>query len=1159
MRHFNPLQYPLCLAFPGRLAPSQWAEHVPFAMYLIEALRPSCLVELGTHNGVSYCGFCQAIRSARVGARAYAVDTWTGDEHSGVYGSGVLDDLKRHHDPLYGDFSRLIQAKFDDVLPSFADGSIDLLHIDGFHTYEAVRHDFDTWFSKVADNGVVLLHDINVREGNFGAWRVWEEIKDRLPSFAFSHQHGLGVLVKGGAFPEALQHFAGNGEETALVHDFFAQLGRRISSRIEKDQAVQELTTLVRNKEREILDNWDKRDQEIHQLWILREQENQLLWSQLANKDQEIEQLRARVSASEVATTAPESGSSGTIRNILSRVQDRALRAYQVWQEQGFGVVLRKVARRLLPWTSASVNTASDLQVFIDNLPSVVRVGKGTALVLHGACYHPIERIKRLEVVANGVGVPAKLSHLYRPDVFQAEHPQHDPQGRSLASGFCALVPIQSDATSLVVSMRASTATGAIHTKTGATAEVSTASANSAPGPTPRIAVCMTTYNPAMELFERQIQSIKDQSINDWVCYISDDCSRPEIFEQILRTVGADPRFHVRQNQTCLGFYRNFEAVMEMVPSEVEFIALSDHDDYWHPTKLASLHAEFDDETTLVYSDMRIVDKRGEAQAETYWIRRQNNYGSLTSLLMANTITGAASMFRRGLLDYLLPFPEPVGGAFHDHWLGCMALSLGRIKYVDRPLYDYVQHANNVLGFQQQPRPIGVQTIARMLKSLSPFRTRARLKEWLVRAKAIYMNDVLRIEQIATTILLRGGENITPAKRTCLERIARLDASLRSFPWLMMRSILGFRRRSVTMGAENGLLRALLWKWSMGIVGKLRTRRLGRPVSDVPASPASVADAFATALERVDTIEQKVVPLHVRVEPNAHKRVNLLIPTIDFNYVFGGYITKFHLARRLAADGHRVRIVLVDYSEYCPDRWRRQLQAYPGLEKLLDCVEIVCGFDRSRALACHPTDTFIATTWWTAHIAHHAMRDLGRTHFVYLIQEFETYTFPMGTYAALADHSYTYPHHAVFSTEFLREHFRQHRLGCFAHDPSDGERNSMAFANAITAVGNVTASELAERRVKKLLFYARPEAHAARNMFELGVAGLRRAVAAGYFTGPWEFHGIGTVARGGRVPLAGATLRLLPRQDQESYREVPSAARRGPKSYVHAASQPRAG
>jgi hypothetical protein len=87
---------------------------------------------------------------------------------------------------------------FDEAVSRVPNGSVDLLHIDGFHTYEAVRHDYETWKPKLAEGAWVLFHDVDVREGDFGVWRFWDELKSRYPRhLEFNHSHGLGVIFTG--------------------------------------------------------------------------------------------------------------------------------------------------------------------------------------------------------------------------------------------------------------------------------------------------------------------------------------------------------------------------------------------------------------------------------------------------------------------------------------------------------------------------------------------------------------------------------------------------------------------------------------------------------------------------------------------------------------------------------------------------------------------------------------------------------------------------------------------------------------------------------------------------------------------------------------------------------------------------------------------------
>ncbi len=204
---------------------SAWIEHVPFAFWITQALRPRRFVELGTDRGVSYLAFCQAVERLGLATDCFAVDTWKGDEHAGFYGEEVFATLNAYHEPRYAHFSRLVRSTFDEAVAHFDDASIELLHIDGLHTYEAVRHDFETWRPKLVPNAVVLFHDVNVRERGFGVFRLWQELSEAHPSFTFLHGHGLGVLGVGSDFPPpvAALFAAGRGTEaTAHVRRLFS-------------------------------------------------------------------------------------------------------------------------------------------------------------------------------------------------------------------------------------------------------------------------------------------------------------------------------------------------------------------------------------------------------------------------------------------------------------------------------------------------------------------------------------------------------------------------------------------------------------------------------------------------------------------------------------------------------------------------------------------------------------------------------------------------------------------------------------------------------------------------------------------------------------------------------------------------------------------------
>jgi hypothetical protein len=199
------------------LESSAWSGHYFFAYDLIANTKPQIVVELGTHKGNSLFSFAQAIKDFNLDTKLHAVDTWQGDKHSGFYGEEVYNNFLRIKDKYYEDVN-IVPHKmfFDDAVYKFKDNSIDILHIDGLHTYEAVKHDFETWLPKVRkDTGIVLLHDVCEKSNDFGVYKLWEELKKKYTTITFEHYHGLGVLfLNKSCFNE-------NSLATTVLTDFY--------------------------------------------------------------------------------------------------------------------------------------------------------------------------------------------------------------------------------------------------------------------------------------------------------------------------------------------------------------------------------------------------------------------------------------------------------------------------------------------------------------------------------------------------------------------------------------------------------------------------------------------------------------------------------------------------------------------------------------------------------------------------------------------------------------------------------------------------------------------------------------------------------------------------------------------------------------------------
>lgn len=332
--------------------------------------------------------------------------------------------------------------------------------------------------------------------------------------------------------------------------------------------------------------------------------------------------------------------------------------------------------------------------------------------------------------------------------------------------------------------------------------------------------------------------------------------------------------------------------------------------------------------------------------------------------------------------------------------------------------------------------------------------------------------------------------------------------------------------------------------------------RARRPLATVRAilrflrpAPASEAPALGTSLAPLPTDEAlkrcvgqsrfiplKIAPLKLNIVDPGLPRVNIVLSQVEPKYFFGGYQAVFHLAKALKSMGYHVRLISTDPVTYDPVAWKTELARYGNVESILSECEFFFGYDRNQPLTVAKNERFLATSWWTAHVAHAATQELGQKRFIYLTQDYEPVFYPRDSFYALAEESLTFPQYTLYSTELLRDYSRRHGIGVFAEGEEEGNRRSASFQNVISASAP-TIEKMQSRAKKRFLFYARPEDHASRNCFPLGLVAINEAVTSGILSpDSWELYGIGTVAQGSTMQLdCGVPMHMLKKMSLDEY------------------------
>lgn len=654
--------------------PFSWVGHIPFAMWLMCEHKPHILVELGTHSGNSYLAMCESVRFHRLPTRCFAVDTWRGDEHAGVYGEDVLAELQRHHDVDYGGFSSLLRMTFDDALGRFEDGSVDLLHIDGLHTYEAVRHDFESWLPKLAPGAIVLFHDIAVCDRDFGVDRYWRELQSRWPhSISFTHSNGLGVLFlqqpKAGhlsslldqALPEqfnqnlktrfqvqgeqlifhsALQSVSGvlggyPSQQATLAQLFDAQVHQSNLNRHAFDEYRNKSELLIAGRKVHIA---DLANDYLCQLKVMEDHAKDVA-SELASVQHQLQVCQARYTEGQSQIEH--------MRNQVKRLETDHHTLVRVLASRSWKATepLREIGRR-----ARKLRLVHGIRSIVQGTRSV------SAVVRRRGIYGTLSR-------AAEVFKDDGLSGLHR----KAQRRLHPPSTADVAS--------LQDRYSLWIEREErliSTVEAVAHI----------ASLNQ----TPLISVILPVYNPPLNLLQEAVNSVLMQSYPYWELCVADDASpNAEVRDYLEALSELDSRIKVvlREQNGHISAASNSALAL----AAGEFVALLDHDDLLAADALLWVVTAINEqpEAQILYSDEDKIDLLG-TRTDPYFKPDWN-----LEIFLSQNVVSHLGVYRRTLIERVKGFRLGYEGSQdHDLALRCLLhIQASQIVHIPRILYHW--------------------------------------------------------------------------------------------------------------------------------------------------------------------------------------------------------------------------------------------------------------------------------------------------------------------------------------------------------------------------------------------------------------------------------------------------------------------------------------
>ncbi|MCI8309004.1 MAG: glycosyltransferase [Clostridia bacterium] len=216
-----------------------------------------------------------------------------------------------------------------------------------------------------------------------------------------------------------------------------------------------------------------------------------------------------------------------------------------------------------------------------------------------------------------------------------------------------------------------------------------------------KINILMATYN-GRRYVAKQVESILNQTYQDFRLIISDDCSTDSTLKILEEYEAKDRRIEIFRQGQNLGVVANFEFLISKVRSE--YFMFANQDDIWLPDKIEKSMKKIEsDNLDLVYTDLEVVDSRLKQIYPSYWAfkgldYRIKKYNNFESLYLNNFVTGTTMLVKSKWINEFMPIPNCSKYVLQDYWVALIVSQSGKIGFIDEATVKYRQHTNNQIG-----------------------------------------------------------------------------------------------------------------------------------------------------------------------------------------------------------------------------------------------------------------------------------------------------------------------------------------------------------------------------------------------------------------------------------------------------------------------------